>query len=162
MTVRLNGVGIENVPIKALTVTGPGLAPAVTVTLARPVASLVAESVESVAEPLVTEKPIGWFDKAEPSLPSTCTISGDGKFCPDWALCESPDTFLRLEIRMRVERTKVVPMPLKSPVRAALTVICPVALGERVTMLCAWPVESVVAVAGKMVAAPLRTLKATV
>src|ERR1017187_3913500 len=119
MTVRVNGDGIEKVPMKALTVTVPGVDPAITVTRAWPVGSVSAESVERVAAPLVTEKPIGWFDNVRPLVPSTCTISGDGKGCPDWVVCKSPDTLLRLEIRMRVERVKVAEMPLKSPVRSA-------------------------------------------
>src|ERR1017187_6414992 len=99
MTVSVNGDEIEKVPMKALTVTVAGVDPAVTVTRAWPVASVSAESVESVAAPLVTEKPIGWFDKPAPLVPSTCTISGAGKFCPDWVVCKSPDTLVRLEIR---------------------------------------------------------------
>src|ERR1022692_969636 len=51
----------EKVWMAALTVTGPGVVPAVTVTRAWPVASVRAESVESTAAPLVTAKPMGWF-----------------------------------------------------------------------------------------------------
>ena len=57
---------------------------------------------------------------------------------------ESPDTFVREAIWTLVARVKVVEMSLLLPVRAAFTVTCPTAEGEKVTVVCVLPCESVV------------------
>ena len=53
-----------------------------------------------------------------------------------------------------VASVKVVEMPLLLPVRVAFTVTCPTAEGEKVTVVCALPVESVVVEVWLSVAAP--------
>ena len=73
-------------PMDAVTVTVPDVAPAVTVTCARPVASLGTEVADRVAPP-VRAKLTGWPTTGWPFVPLTCTISGALKFCPAWALC---------------------------------------------------------------------------
>src|ERR1035437_294983 len=160
ITVRVNTW--ERFPMNAETVTVPAVAPAVTVTFAWPLASVRTEFAEIVALPFTT-KLIGWFDTGRPLVPLTCTISGVAKFCPDWAVCKSPDTFVREAIVTLVVRTKLAPMPLLLPVRAALTVIDPEALGAKVTVVCSWPTESVVVRAGVTVAKPAgETVQVTV
>src|ERR1019366_7823925 len=76
----------EKVWMAALTVTGPGVVPAVTVTLAWPFPKVRAESVESTAAPLVTAKPMGWFARGWPLVPITCTTRSAGNFWPDWVV----------------------------------------------------------------------------
>src|ERR1022692_3194146 len=71
MTVRLNA-GAEKFPTNAVTVTAPGVAPAVTVICARPVTSVCAELAERVALPVGT-KLTTWPDRGWPLVPLTCT-----------------------------------------------------------------------------------------
>src|ERR1019366_5377331 len=94
-----------------------------------------------------------WFDTGWPLVPLTCTIGGAPKGCPDRVVCRSPDTYAREAIWTLVERLKVVEMAL-FPARAARTVIGPDALGAKVTVVCAWPRESVRDEVGLTVAKP--------
>src|ERR1035437_3701550 len=127
----------ERLPMTiAVTVTVPGVAPAVTVIFAWPLASVSTETSERVAVPLETRKPTNWFDTGWPLVPLTCTISGAPKGCPDRVVCRSPDTYAREAIWTLVERLKVVEMAL-FPARAARAVIGPDALGAKVTVVCA-------------------------
>ncbi len=71
----------EMLPMKALTVTAPAVAPAFTVTCALPVASVSAEVAERVAPPVI-EKLTGWPTTGWPLVPITCTTSGAPKLCP--------------------------------------------------------------------------------
>src|ERR1017187_5179048 len=98
-------------PMTAVTVTAPGVAPAVTGTCARPWPSVCAEPTERVALPVGT-KLTTWPDKGWPLVPLTCTTRGAANGCPDWVVCCSPDTFAREAIWTLVERVKVAEMPL--------------------------------------------------
>src|ERR1019366_1336918 len=140
-------------PMIALMATGPGTLPAVTVIFAWPLPSVSAEIVERVAVPLETRKLTGWFDTVWPLLPLTCTTSGAPKFWPDWVVCKSPDTFVSDAMVTLVVRLKVVEMALLFA-SAARTVIGPDALGAKVTVVCAWPRESVRDEVGLTVAKP--------
>ncbi len=74
----------------------------------------------------------------------------------------SPDTFVIEEIWTLADRVKVVEILLLEPVRAALTVTCPTAEGENVTVVCVWPCELVVVEDWLKVAAPAgETVQAT-
>src|ERR1017187_5268229 len=152
----------EKVPMNALTVTVPAVDPAVTMTCAWPLALVSTDCDESVAVPLVTAKPIAWFDTGWVLVPFTCTTKGAPKFCPDWVVCRSPDTLAMLAITKFVLSVKLVERPLLL-LRAALTVISPDALGARVTVVCAWPAELVMDEIGLTVACPPdKTVQTTV
>src|SRR5882757_5153387 len=72
-----------NVPAEAVTVTVPGVAPAVAVAVicARPFEPVLAVEAERVAGP-ETLKDTGKLATGWPLLPLTCTTNGEAKGCP--------------------------------------------------------------------------------
>src|SRR5579883_1461852 len=127
MTVRLKLAGVLTPATEAVTVTLPGVEPAVTFTCATPLLLVFTVVAESVAGPL-TLNCTGTF-AAVPFEAETCTTSGLVKAALTIAIWPLPETAL---------------MPVIVMFGIAVTVIVPFALEARVTVFVVLPLVSVV------------------